>query len=476
MAEKWVVLKFGGTSVAGLRQWEIIADLARARHEQGYRILLVCSAVAGVTNRLTALADQADSESRLDELLEIHRSLSDELGLEHEYWLPDAEQQIRACLDGIIERPGPSSTASLLALGEWLSTRIGFGFLRKHLDVSWIDARDALEILPEPDLSPARYWLSASCEPGRDNKLAVRWGKLSPILITQGFVVRTPEGETALLGRGGSDTSAALLAGRLSAERLEIWTDVPGLFSADPRLIPQARLLHSMDYAEALEVAASGAKVVQSRCIRAASATKTPIVIKDINWPDVEGTRIGVNKKNTSGIKTITCQENMAVILLQNLDTRRQVGFLAGVFEIFRRRGISVDLVATSETTTTVAVNCRANHLESHELNRLVEELADRCRVRLFDNCVCVNLVGRGARTALARLQGTMKIFLRQPLLMLSQSANDLCLSILVLAGDHGPLLKRAHEALIPDKDNGSDGLFGPSWEQMQSVHESESS
>lgn len=474
MAEKWIVLKFGGTSVAGRRQWEIIADLARTRHEQGNRILLVCSAVAGVTNRLTALANQPGSESRLDELLEIHRDLSDDLGLDPEHWLPAAEQQIRLCLDGIIERPSPSSTASLLALGEWLSTRIGFGFMRKHLDISWVDARDALEILPEPDLSPARYWLSASCEPGQDSKLTDRWRKLAPILITQGFIVRTPEGATALLGRGGSDTSAALLAGRLSAERLEIWTDVPGLFSADPRLIPQARLLHGMDYAEALEVAASGAKVVQSRCIRAASATRTPIVIRDINRPDVAGTRIGVSKKNLSGVKTITCQENMAVILLQNLDTRRQVGFLAGVFEIFRRRGISVDLVATSETTTTVAVNCRANHLDSNELDRLVEELAERCMVRLFDDCVCVNLVGRGARTALARLQSTMEIFEQQPLLMLSQSANDLCLSILVQAGDHGPLLQRAHEALIPHGDNGSDGVFGLSWEQMQSAHESE--
>ena len=474
MAEKWIVLKFGGTSVAGRRQWEVIADLARTRHDQGYRILLVCSAVAGVTNRLTALANQPGSESRLDELLEIHRGLSDDLGLDPEHWLPAAEKQIRLCLDGIIERPGPSSTASLLALGEWLSTRIGFGFLRKHLDVSWVDARDALEILPEPDLSPARYWLSASCEPGQDSKLADRWRKLAPILITQGFIVRTPEGATALLGRGGSDTSAALLAGRLSAERLEIWTDVPGLFSADPRLIPQARLLHGMDYAEALEVAASGAKVVQSRCIRAASATGTPILIRDINRPDVAGTRIGVSKKNLSGVKTITCQENMAVILLQNLDTRRQVGFLAAVFEIFRHRGISVDLVATSETTTTVAVNCRANHLDSNELDRLVEELAERCKVRLFDDCVCVNLVGRGARTALARLQSTMEIFEQQPLLMLSQSANDLCLSILVQEGDHGPLLKRAHKALIPHGDNGSGGVFGLSWEQIQSAHESE--
>ena len=95
----------------------------------------------------------------------------------------------------------------------------------------------------------------------------------------------------------------------------------------------------------------------------------------------------------------------MAVILLQNLDARFEVGFLAEVFDIFRRRGISIDLVATSETTTTVAINCQTNHLGDDEQDDLVEDLGKRCKVTLFKQCVCVNLVGRGARTALSRLQ-----------------------------------------------------------------------
>ena len=107
--------------------------------------------------------------------------------------------------------------------------------------------------------------------------LLQRFEPLSPVLITQGYVARTRDGRTALLGRGGSDTSAALLAGRLGCSQLEIWTDVPGLFSTDPRLVPQARLLAELGYDEALEMAASGAKVVHPRCIRAAAATGTPM-------------------------------------------------------------------------------------------------------------------------------------------------------------------------------------------------------
>jgi len=468
MAENWLVLKFGGTSVAGRSQWETIASLAQARQADGYRVLLVCSAVAGVTNRLMALTEQPHSKSIQAELLDLHRVLSEELNVNEKHWLQQAKLLMRERLDRLVSNPGPASNAGLLAMGEWLSTQIGVRFLQQSLNVGWVDAHEALEILEEGDLSPARRWLSASCRPGPNPELAEKWTKLNPILLTQGFIARTSDGETALLGRGGSDTSAALLAGRLSAQRLEIWTDVPGLFSADPRLIPQARLLRDVDYAEAQEMAASGARVVHSRCIRAAAATNTPIVIRDTRRRHIEGTRIGESFSEGAGAKTITCQEKMTVLLLQNLDARHQVGFLARVFEIFKCRGISVDLVATSETTTTVAINRETNHLAVGDLGPLITDLETCCKVEVFDPCVCVNLVGRGVRNALSRMQKTMEIFEQRPLLMLSQSANDLCLSILVQSGDHESLLRNAHQALIPGSDEaGSDLQFGASWEQI---------
>jgi diaminopimelate decarboxylase/aspartate kinase len=468
VADKWIVLKFGGTSVAGRSQWETIASLARARRSEGFRVLLVCSAVAGVTDRLNSLAYKPDSTGLLEELLDTHRKLGRDLEVDEQNWLPESQERFQECLQNLSHEPGPQFRAALLAMGEWLSTKIGCCFLRQHLDAAWVDVRDALEIFHEKDLSPARQWLSASCKAAEAPGLAGRWSALSPVLITQGFVARTREGGTALLGRGGSDTSAALLAGRLSAQRLEIWTDVPGLFSADPRLISEARLLIEVDYAEALEMAASGASVVHPRSIRAAAATKTPVVIRDLNRRRVAGTRIGRRVSDEAGIKTVTCQEQMGVILLQNLDARFEVGFLAGVFDVFRRRGISIDLVATSETTTTVAINCQTNHLGDDELDDLVEDLGSRCKVTLFKQCVCVNLVGRGARTALSRLQDVMQYFQDRPLLMVSQSANDLCLSLLVNSGEHESLLKSAHQALIPANDVKPDRVFGASWKQIQ--------
>lgn len=470
MSDKWIVLKFGGTSVAGRRQWETIANLAAARRSEGLRVLLVCSAVAGVTNRLDDLASAPEQPNGLDDLLEIHLALARDLEVDEAIWLPEGRNLLEQQLQNLRRDHGPRARAALLAVGEWLSTRIGFGFLAQRLDVDWADAREALLTIHEPELSPSRRWLSADCRAGVDPGLISRWSTLKPVVVTQGFVARTDDGSTALLGRGGSDTSAALLAGKLAAKQLEIWTDVPGLFSADPRLIEEARLLTEVDYAEALEMAASGAKVVNARSIRAAAETQTPVLIKDVGRCEVHGTRIGPAQANGDGVKTVTCQENMAVMLLQNLDARRQVGFLADVFATFRRRGVSVDLVATSETTTTVAVNCDSNHLGPEDLDRLADDLSEICKVKLFSDCVCINMVGRGARKALSRISGVLQYFDDHPLLMVSQSANDLCLSLLIRSCDRVPLLKGAHCALIPDEATHCGDVFGTNWKRLQSV------
>lgn len=477
MSTRWAVLKFGGTSVAGRSQWEVIARLVLARREQGWRVVLVCSAASGVTDALTALADEPGSPARAAAVIQRHRRLAEDLEVSDSGWLGVAEEVLERCTatlaKGGDDRGYFAARAELLGLGEWLSTRIGAGFIRKFTPVSWVDVRTALRVQEEPLLSPARQWLSASCEPGSDPELSRKWEQLEPVVITQGFMASSRDGRTALLGRGGSDTSAALIAGRLDASELEIWTDVPGLFSTDPRRVPEARLLAELGYDEALEMAASGAKVVHPRCIRAAASTGTPVFIRDTGRPDLAGTRIAEQVSDpgarSTGVKAITCQQHMVVLLLQNIDTRREVGFLARVFNIFSQHGVSIDLVATSETTTTVALNAPANHLDEAALAKLAADLRTQCTVRLFTDCVCVNLVGTGVRTALARMQSTMGFFDDHPLLMLSQSANDLCLSLLVNARDHEVLLRQAHATLVEEVAcaGAHTGVFGPRWQDL---------
>ncbi|GMR15354.1 MAG: hypothetical protein BMS9Abin30_0982 [Gammaproteobacteria bacterium] len=459
MTDQWLVLKFGGTSVAGRRQWETIASLARQRLDQGYRVLLVCSAIKGVTDALLDLGERVDTptDSEVEKILSRHRQLATALGVEAEDLLQEAAKKITVALKQVVtatdEGGRYAGIASLLPVGEWLSTRIGERYLAQNLPIDWVDAREALQTLAEDESHSRRAWLSARCTSSPDPVLQKRWLEKPPLLITQGFVAAHPQGGTALLGRGGSDTSAVLLASRLEAMHVEIWTDVPGLFSADPKLIPAARLLRTLDYEEALEMAASGAKVVHSRCIRAAAAADLPVRIGDLGNIELAGTTIqhhdDKSAYGTGGIRGVCCQPQMAVLLLQNLDMREQVGFLAWVFAQISQAGISIDLVATSETTTTVALNMVSNHLDEVILADLASRLRRRCAVTVYPQCSTINLVGRGARVALSSIDPGSEFFAQHPLLMLSQSANDLCISLLVQAKDADELLKTLHATLI---------------------------
>jgi diaminopimelate decarboxylase/aspartate kinase len=473
MSQQWTVMKFGGTSVASEPQWATIAGLAQRHRSAGRRVLVVCSAMAGVTDALLEIAAMGVDEAAepIIQLALKHRQLADDLGIDAAVVVDTWCRKLHVALD---EFEGPRRVAQVAWLGEWILTQMGCLYLSKSLDAGWVDAREALQALPESKDTQQRALLGAHCESAPDPQLEQRWAALQPVLVTQGFVARSAEGDTVLLGRGGSDTSAALLASRLGAAICEIWTDVPGLFSADPRVVQDARQLRSLGYSEALEMAAGGARVIHPRCIRAAADAQIPIEIRDLSKPSLPGTCIGgsgLAATGAGGVKAVVCQTQMAVLLLENRDIRQQVGFLAWVFTCISEAGVSVDLVATSETTTTLAINLAVNHLDELGLEALAGQLRQRCRVSVFNDCACINLVGRGARHALQHFGASADVFDDCPLLMLSQSANDLCISLLVDADCAGLLLARMHEALIINLDHkAGDMVFGPTWLELQAA------
>lgn len=465
MSQKWLVLKFGGSSVRGLDQWRSIAERVEERLAMGYRQLLVCSAVEGVTDLLHDLARNPGDGGAVERFRDIHVCLAAELDVEGGPWIDKACARLVRLAAELQNNDSPAQVAELLGTGEWLSTRLGWVYLNRKFATEWVDARGLLEAEPQPGHSQRRQWLSAECKAGVDASLRIGLEGCESVVITQGYIVGMAGGGSAVLGRGGSDTSAVLLGGRIEAERVEIWTDVPGLFSADPRILPEARLLRRLEYAEALEMAASGASVVQPRAVRAAAVTGTPLWIYDTARPEVGGTHINGDADNHEGAKAVVSQPAMAVMLLQNVDPRQEVGFLAGVFGAVAERGVSIDLVATSETTTTIAINRQANHLDDADLEELANVLRAQCRVTVYSDCVAVNIVGRGVRTALAGLGKAFEEFENTPLLMVSQSANDLCLSLLVRQGDDGKILKAAHDALI--QITSETPMFGPCWRDL---------
>jgi diaminopimelate decarboxylase/aspartate kinase len=356
----------------------------------------------------------------------------------------------------------------LLAFGERMATRIGAEYLnRQGIAATWLDARDVLSSVPGPDSSEPSAYLSAECDSSADPELASRWSELDGVPLTQGFTASNAEGETVVLGRGGSDTAAAYVAGKLSAERLEIWTDVPGMFTADPRVVPSARLLRQLDYREAQEVVTTGSKVLHPRCIPALRDRAVPIFVFSTPAPHIEGTVISAGAgEGPAQVKAISCKKRVVLVSMETVGMWQEVGFLARAFEIFGSCGLSVDLVSTSETNVTVSLDAEANLLEAVTLDRLVDELSKICRVTLIQPCAAVSLVGRNIRGLLHRLGPAFEVFEQQRIHLVTQASSDLNLTVVVDEDQADRLVRQLHAELIAEA--GSPQVFGPSWEELQ--------
>ena len=284
-----------------------------------------------------------------------------------------------------------------------MSTKLGAQWLSSNgISAHWLDARTVLSAKGQQRKSD---YLSARAECGTDVGFQEKLNALSEdVVITQGFIARNHFGETVLLGRGGSDTSAAYFASKIQAERLEIWTDVPGMFSANPKQIPNARLLTSLDYAEAQELATSGAKALHPRAIPPVRDANIPLFVYSTMAPHMPGTIISSVSQGRAGIKGISARKGIALISMETMGMWQQVGFLADVFAIFKRYAVSIDMVATAESNVTVSFDITAQSIENTEMRRLLEELEGFCVPKLITPVASVSLVGRNIRSILNRL------------------------------------------------------------------------
>ncbi|WP_304075119.1 bifunctional aspartate kinase/diaminopimelate decarboxylase [Maricaulis maris] len=467
-AQNWVVLKFGGTSVKSLADWRVISKRIEAVRAEGKRVFVVHSAIATISNLLDTLVARAvegGGEAELDAIKARHLALADELGVDGNDLLADhfdALTRLRAGL-ALTGDASPRLKARIMAQGELMATRLGQAWLAKGgTDSIWLDARDHLAALPA---AGARGYLAVDCQHDRDDGLLGQCAELPPVIVTQGFIARREDGDTALLGRGGSDTSASYFAAKLGAERIEIWTDVPGFFSADPRLTGAARQIRSLAYAEAQELASMGAGVLHPRAISPVRKAGIEMQVLCTHRPDMSGTTISVNpSEDAPRLKAVSVKQGVRLITLETDGMWRASGFLSKAFEPFSRHGVSIDLVSTSETSVTVSLDDDPG-LTPDVLGALEDDLAQIARVEIIENCAAVSLVGRGVRALLAQFGPAMEAFAHYPVRLVSQAANDLNLTV-VVDGDQGkPLCRRLHDQLIQPKP--MDRTFGPSWREI---------
>jgi diaminopimelate decarboxylase/aspartate kinase len=473
-------MKFGGTSVATLPRWQNILELVASRRAEGVRVLVVVSALAGITDALKQLCKVDGRSVRVEAARAISRR-HHELLEYMQLTLPDTLgtrllELAQLAEDGAAVLGELAWQARVQAHGELMSSALGAAFFSASgLPTQWLDARDCLSAVALPNQNERTRLLSGMVDARPDPALNARLAALGEVFITQGFIAREAadgkgSGRTVLLGRGGSDTSASYFGALLKAQRVEIWTDVAGMFTANPRQVPTARLLQKLDYEEAQEIASTGAKVLHPRCLQPLREPRVPLLIKDTNRPDLDGTVIGPQvREHAPSVKAISARKGITLVSMESVGMWQQVGFLADVFAQFKQHGLSVDLIGSAETNVTVSLDPTENLLDSDAVAALASDLAKVCRVKVIAPCAAISMVGRGMRSMLHTLSGVLAEFGQLRVHLISQSSNNLNLTFVVDESVVDDLLPHLHDLLIGAGALRTDDseLFGPSWQAL---------
>ncbi|PSQ95976.1 MAG: diaminopimelate decarboxylase [Bacteroidetes bacterium SW_9_63_38] len=468
----WVVCKFGGSSVSSRSRWDTIAEVIRNHRNEGRLPFLVCSALQGISDQLEVLlqnAEHGDPSGTLETIFDRHRALAQDLGVDADTVLADGFERLESLATELTgQTPSPQQRAAVMVSGELLSTRLGVAYLSSQgLPVEWLDAREFLRAKDAPHVPPERQYLSAECVSHTDPVLqSLLTDRPDTIYLTQGFIASNALGDTVLLGRGGSDTSAAHFAAKLGAARLEVWTDVPGMFTANPAEVPSARLLRHLDYDEAQELATMGARVLHPRSLGPAKRHQIPLHVRSTDDPTLDGTVVDHDGPNAGPqVKAISAKTDITAISMDTLGMWQEVGFLADVFQIFKHHGLSIDLVATSEANVTVTLDPQANPLDGDVLDRLLHDLNRYCDAEVIRSCAVVSLVGRNIRSLLSDLGPAFEVFDEKKVHLVTQAASDLNMSFVADEEQAPRLVRELHAQFFGAK--APDALFGPRWQEL---------
>jgi aspartate kinase len=386
-----IVMKFGGTSVEDALAMRNVAAIVRRNLVR--RPLVVASACAGVTNALLALARsarEAGKEKALDRLEELrvrHRKIAHDLFAGE--ILFTVQSQVDAHMDelrdlvksiAILGELTDRSLDTFAGFGERLSTLLLFHHMRQEgTPCVLVNAQDVM-------VTSAEYTRASPLFAEIDRKareILIPRLESGQVVVTQGFIGATADRIPTTIGRGGSDYSAAIFGAAIDAEEIQIWTDVDGVMTSDPSVIPDARVIEEMTFREAAELAYFGAKVLHPATILPAVRKNIPVRVLNSKRPDVPGTVIVAHGGEQGGhvVKSIAYKEGITLITITSTRMLMMHGFLARVFEIFASHGTSVDVIATSEVSLSLTVDSRSE-LDSIalELNKIadVEEEPDK--------------------------------------------------------------------------------------------------
>ena len=359
--------------------------------------LVVLSASAGVTNLLVALAEGLEASERQAKLEALHKIQFDILSRLRD---PSViSEEIERLLENIITLAEAASLATSTALtdelvshGELMSTLLFVEVLReRNVDSLWFDVRKVLRTSDrfgraEPDITAIAELTTQQLAP----RLA------EGIVITQGFIGSEAKGRTTTLGRGGSDYTAALLGEALKASRVDIWTDVPGIYTTDPRVVPAAKRIDVIAFEEAAEMATFGAKVLHPATLMPAVRSDIPVFVGSSKDPKAGGTMVCNTTENPPLFRALALRRKQTLLTLHSLSMLHSRGFLAEVFSILARHSISVDLVTTSEVNIALTLDTTGSTSTGDTLltQSLLMELSELCRVEVEEDLALVAIIG----------------------------------------------------------------------------------
>lgn len=453
-----LVMKFGGSSVADAACLREVGDLVVAALPAAPVVVL--SAMGKTTNALFDLAQRAvqgDAAALADgprALLARHRTeakvlLAGELPEDLDGFLAQAQADLELLLRGCahLRTLAPATMDAIASFGERLSTALLAAHLRaRGVDTTLFDARTVVRTDERHGSArPAMAEISALCA-----------ANLLPLLgpgkavVTQGYIGSTRAGVTTTLGRGGSDYSAAILGAALGASEVQVWTDVEGVLTTDPRLVPDALSIPELSFAEAAELAAFGAKVLHPSTMQPVVDRGIPVTVRHTRKPSGRFTRITRGSTTGRPVTAIAARGPITVLTVTSTRMLAQPGFLARLFDVFARAQVSIDLVATAEVSVSLTVEHDA------PVDALVREIETFATTSVARDRAIVALVGERLKFTPGLAARAFTALGDINVEMLSMGANEINLSFVVPHASMPEALLRLHRSLLAPTAAGS--------------------
>ncbi len=450
-----IVMKFGGTSVADAGAFENVARVVAA--QRAASPVVVVSAMNGVTDSLLGATNKAaESEveaaiASLENVFARHHAvatqlLSDTRAREFSAQLRDASLRIAELLQTIPQQDSQTKAVQdeVVSFGERLSSSLLAEILQqKGLNARQVDARRCI-ITNEDHTSAA---------PLMQQTFAHTQAELRPVLesgvvpVLGGFIASTTNGATTTLGRGGSDYTAALLGAALNVDELQIWTDVTGVLTADPRVVPEAQTIERLSYSEAAELAYFGAKVLHPKTIQPAIESSIPVRICNSRRPEANGTLVGPETDTSPRtLKAIAHKTGVTIVQITSARMLGAYGFLRALFEIFDQHRTVVDVVTTSEVSVSLSLDDATN------LPAIVEELEELGTVRVEKGRAIICVVGEGLRGTPGIAGKVFSTISDINVTLISQGASSINFTFAIEEERVHEAVRRLHEAFFSQR------------------------